>query len=186
MRTTLFILSIGLSGCATNAAPAPAPSSATITPAGPSAYDELNQLDPRKPVPLLPMMAWHQKQNMQDHLVVIQQITSALATEDWPDVAKASARIESTPQELQMCRHMGAGAEGFTELALSFHEQANAIGKAAHQRKTAAVLSAVSDTLKICTTCHATYRQDVMSAANWRTATGNDLPTSRPTGKDHR
>ena len=53
-------------------------------------------MDTRRPVPLQPMMAWHQKQNMMEHLVAIQGITDGLAREDWVAITEASARIERT------------------------------------------------------------------------------------------
>jgi hypothetical protein len=129
----------------------------------------LAALDPRRPVPLQPMMAWHQKQNMQAHLVAIRQIVDGLAHQDWAAIEEASERIGSSPQKRQMCEHMGAGADGFTELALDFHARADAIGDGARERDAAAVLAATSDTLAACTECHATYRQDVVSADEWRT-----------------
>ena len=133
---------------------------------------ELASLDPRKPVPLQPMMAWHQKQNMMEHLVAIQRITDGLAREDWEDVAEASALLESSPQMQQMCQHMGAGAEGFTPLALDFHRRADAIGAAARTHDATAVLRATSNTLQACTGCHAAFRQDVVDAATWQARTG--------------
>ena len=63
---------------------------------------ELAQLGGRRPVPLQPMMAWHQKQNMMDHLVVIQEVTAALAVEDWEGVAAASKRFESSADMQRM------------------------------------------------------------------------------------
>lgn len=135
-------------------------------------FDELASLDGRKPVPLQPMMAWHQKQNMMQHLVAIQGITDALGREDWEAVARSSALIETSPQMTQMCQHMGAGAAGFTETALDFHRRAEAIGVAARAHDGAAVLRAMSDTLQACTGCHATFRQDVVDAATWQERTG--------------
>jgi len=133
---------------------------------------ELNALDPRRPVPLQPMMAWHQKQNMQDHLVAIERIIDALAREDWEAIGLASARIESSPQMQQMCEHMGAGADGFTEMALDFHRRADAIGEAADARDAQAVLRATSNTLQACTSCHSTYRQEIVDAETWTARTG--------------
>ena len=134
--------------------------------------DELASMDPRKPVPLQPMMAWHQKQNMMEHLAAIQRITDGLAREDWDEIARASALIETSPQMQQMCRHMGAGAEGFTELALGFHHRADAIGVAARAHDGPAVLRATADTLQACTGCHAAFRQEVVDAATWQARTG--------------
>jgi len=133
---------------------------------------ELNALDPRRPVPLQPMMAWHQKQNMQEHLEAIQRVVDALASEDWEAIGLASTRIESSPQMQQMCEHMGAGAEGFTELALEFHHRADAIGEAARAQDAQAVLRATSKTLQACTSCHSAYRQEVVDAETWMTRTG--------------
>ncbi|MGB8221805.1 MAG: cytochrome c [Polyangiales bacterium] len=133
---------------------------------------ELSALDPRRPVPLQPMMAWHQKQNMQQHLEAIQGIVDGLAQEDWKAIGLASARIESSPQMQQMCEHMGAGAEGFTELALDFHHRADAIGEAARAQDAQAVLRATSNTLQACTSCHAKFRQQVVDAETWMARTG--------------
>lgn len=58
--------------------------------------EQLAKLDPRRPVPLQPMMAWHQKQNMMEHLVAIQRITHALSRDDWDGVAEAG-KTSSTP-----------------------------------------------------------------------------------------
>lgn len=134
---------------------------------------ELNRLDTRTPVPLQPMMAWHQKQNMNEHLVAIQRITQGLVDADWDAVATASRLIESSPEMQQMCQHMGAGAPGFTELALEFHRRADAIGAAAKARDSAETLKATAHTLQACTSCHATYRQEVVSQQIWQERTGS-------------
>jgi hypothetical protein len=134
---------------------------------------ELAGMDHRTPVPLQPMMAWHQKQNMMEHLVAIQRIVDGVAREDWDEVARASALIETSPQMQQMCRHMGAGAEGFTEAALDFHHRADAIGQAAKASDGPAVLAATSHALQACTGCHAAYRQDVVDASRWQALVGH-------------
>jgi uncharacterized protein involved in copper resistance len=146
---------------------------AAIPSTGCTPITELSELDHRKPVPLQPMMAWHQKQNMMEHLVAIQRITGGLAQEDWKEVASASALIETSPQMQQMCQHMGAGAAGFTELALEFHRRADAIGEAARAHDGPAVLRATSNTLAACTSCHATFRQEVVDATTWQSRTGS-------------
>ncbi len=150
---------------------APVAPAVAVTPD--SAIQDLNRMDTRTPVPLQPMMAWHQKQNMQDHLVAIQEIVSAAAAQDWERIIKASARIESSPQMAQMCQHMGAGAPGFTDMALDFHSRADAIGVAAKAKDIQTVLEATSYTLEACTACHAQYRQDVVDAATWTSLTGS-------------
>jgi hypothetical protein len=106
-----------LGACSREPPPAPATtSSATIAPvAAPSAADALDKMDTRAPVPLLPMMANHQKQNMRDHLVAVQQIVAAIAADDFAGIEKAAARIGFSEQMGQMCTHMGTGAPGFAE-----------------------------------------------------------------------
>lgn len=157
---------------------APAPMKGRAQPPTPSTehecqpVQELAALDPRTPVPLQPMMAWHQKQNMMEHLVVIQRITDGLARDDWTEVARAAGLIESSPQMQQMCEHMGAGAEGFTELALDFHRRAQAIGQAARAHDASRALQATANTLQACTACHAAFRQDVVDLATWQARTG--------------
>ena len=157
------------------------PAPQTQTPAEPpalvsTAAQELDAMDPREPVPLQPMMAWHQKQNMQEHLEAIQGITDGLAQGDWEAVKVAAALLESSPHMQLQCEHMGAGAEGFTELALDFHSRADAIGVAAEEQDTQATLAATSHTLKACTSCHATYKQQVLGGAEWEQATGQEAP----------
>jgi hypothetical protein len=179
LTPVLLALAIVVAGCdsqpsapATTTATAPATASAALT-ATSSPIDELHAMDERQPVPLQPMMAWHQKQNMMEHLVAIQRITAGLAEEDWEEVEKASALIETSPQMQQMCQHMGAGAPGFTEMALEFHSRADAIGEAARAKDATAALRATSKTLESCTGCHAVYRQEVVSAQAWHERTGS-------------
>lgn len=152
--------------------PAESASAAAQPKAARQPADEMASYDHRKPVPLMPMMAWHQKENMMQHLVAIQRITDALSHEDWKQVASASALIESSPQMQQMCEHMGAGAEGFTEMAVDFHKRADQIAVSAREHDSAGVLRAVSNTLQACTECHATYRQELVDAATFEARTG--------------
>lgn len=183
LKTSLPWLALAVCTLSTVACmrPAPAPEATTTGVAPPSStaaadvtapLEALAALDTRRPVPLQPMMAWHQKQNMMEHLVVIQRITDGMEREDWDAIAAASAAIESSPQMQEMCQHMGAGAEGFTEAALDFHRRADQIGVAARAHDGPGVLRATSSTLQACTSCHATYRQDVVDAATWASRTG--------------
>lgn len=157
-------------------APSPAPtaqqtSAPTSGDCGPT--EDLARLDPRVPVPLQPTMAWHQKQNMIEHLVAVQGIVEGLAEKDWTLIIEAASLIESSPRMAQMCQHMGAGADGFTQAALDFHRRADAIGIAARGHDGAAVLRATSNTLQACTGCHAAYRQELVSAAKWQAIGGH-------------
>lgn len=151
---------------------------AAATPAAsaPSAADALDGMDKRAPVPLLPMMANHQKQNMRDHLVAVQEIVAALATDDFPAIEKAAGRIGFTEQEGQMCSHMGAGAPAFTEQALAFHHTADRITTAARDRDRTKVLTELGVTLQTCTSCHATWKQQLVDEPTWQRLTSDAPP----------
>lgn len=186
MKSLILAVSlVAVAGCRSEAPkpdPAPAPASAPVAPApaeppktaGPHAA--LDALDGRKPVPLLPMMAHHQKQNMRDHLVAVQEIVAALAKDDFDAAAKAAGRIGFSEKMGMMCQHMGAGAPGFTERALAFHHSADGITKAAHEKDRAATLRALGDTLSTCTSCHATYKQAIVDEAGYAAASGSAAP----------
>lgn len=136
-------------------------------------------LDTRATVPLPPMMAQHQKENMRAHLAAIQQIVAALSRDDFDAITAAAGRIGYSDTMAQMCTHMGAGAPGFTEMALTFHHTADTIGEAARRRDRSAVLAALSNTLQACTGCHATYRQQVVDEETWQRLTAG-VPASHP------
>lgn len=153
-----------------------------IAPEVPTASEALDKLDTRTPVPLLPMMAHHQKQNMREHLVAVQQIIAALAIEDYPGIETAVARIGFSDQMGRMCDHMGAGAPGFTDQALAFHHTADRIAEAAKARDATRVLTELGATLQRCTSCHATWKQQVMDQAAWERATAR-TESSPPPGE---
>ena len=164
MKAPLWSIVVLLAACqasprhertaATASAPAPV--------APPTAVEELDRLDERRALPLLPMMANHQKQNMREHLVVVQEVIAATAQRDFAKVALAAGRIGYSETMGRMCEHMGAGAPGFTEQALSFHRSADRIADAARREDSVAVLTALSETLTTCTACHATYKQKLV------------------------
>jgi hypothetical protein len=165
-------------------APRPAPSAMPDTSsAAPisNAETTLDALDSRTPVPLLPMMANHQKQNMRDHLLAVQEIIAALATRDFTAIQKSAGRIGYSEQMGQMCTHMGAGASGFTETALEFHHVADTISQAAKKQDSDAVLAALTRTLSTCTSCHARFKQRVVDERTWATLTKR----SPPNGSGH-
>jgi hypothetical protein len=122
-------------------------------------------LDRRTPLPLTEMMATHQKQEMRDHLRVVQEITAALAKDDFDAIAASAARIAWSDKQAMMCKHMGAGAPGFTAVGENFHRTANGIVEAAKQRDHNGVATALGATLQTCIGCHDTYRQDIVDDA---------------------
>ena len=113
-------------------------------------------------------MASHQKQNMREHLVAVQEVIAALATSDFTGVENAAARIGFSQAMGQMCTHMGAGARGFAEQAIEFHQTADRIGAAARERDPARVLMALGATLQACTSCHAVWKQQVVDEPTWQ------------------
>ena len=124
-------------------------------------------MDSRTPVPLVPMMAAHQKEQMRGHLEAVQGVVDALARNDLPAVEEAARKMGYTEAMGMMCQHMGAGAPGFTEQALKFHHTADKLADSAHQKDRAAVLKNLQATLQTCTACHATYRQNVVDQATY-------------------
>ena len=167
-----------LAACSRESPPAPAAtSSVTAAPSAASAADALDRMDTRAPVPLLPMMANHQKQNMRDHLVAVQEIVAAIATDDFAGVERAAGRIGFSEQMGQTCTHMGAGAPGFTEQALNFHHTADRISAAARDRDRARVLTELGATLQTCTSCHAAWKQQVVDEPTWTRLTSSAPPT---------
>jgi hypothetical protein len=136
-----------------------------------TAQDTLDAMDTRTPVPLVPMMANHQKQNMREHLEAVQQIVAAIGVKDFAAIDKAASRIGFSEQMGQMCTHMGAGAPGFSEAALNFHHTADAIGVAAKKHDLEGALTALGTTLATCTSCHAKFKQHVVDDAAWGQST---------------
>jgi len=170
---SLYICAVAiLSACSRESSPAPAMPVESVT----SAADALERLDLRAAVPLLPHMAHHQKQNMRDHLVVVQEIVAALAIADFAGVERAAGRIGFSEQMGQMCTHMGAGAPGFTEQALEFHQTADRIAVAARARDGGRVLSEFAATLQTCTSCHAVWKQQVVDEPTWRRLSSANAP----------
>lgn len=166
----VVVLSFLLMSCSRVQLDASAPPSKPI-PVAPSAAEVLDGLDQRKAVPLLPMMANHQKQSMREHLVAVQQIVNALANEDFAAVEQAAEKIGFSEQMGRMCTHMGSGAPGFAEQALGFHQTADHIAVAAREHDSKRVLRELSTTLQTCTSCHAEWKQQVVSDAQWHALT---------------
>jgi len=165
-----IVASLALFGCRHQETGPAASGSAPLATSngGPAVLDEM---DPRTPVPLLPMMANHQKQNMRDHLIAVQEIVQGLATNDFEAIEKAAKRIGYSDEMGQMCTHMGAGAPGFTEQSLRFHRTADGIAEAARGKQRANVLRELAATLQTCTGCHAVWKQRVVDDVAWRQVT---------------
>ncbi len=154
----------------------------TATPAATtptSALTVFDSMDTRVAVPLLPMMANHQKQNMRDHLAAVQEIVLGVGNKDFDSIASAAGRIGYSEQMGLMCNHMGIGAPGFTEQALRFHHTADKISAAAGAHDMSGVLSALGETLATCTGCHSVFKQRVVDERTWASLT-NQAPPHHP------
>jgi hypothetical protein len=132
----------------------------------------------RQPLPLLQMMADHQKQNMRDHLLAVQEIVIAVSSEDYEAIAQSAGRIGYSQQMAQMCTHMGAAAPAFTEQALVFHHTADRIAEAARARDRSRVLVELGATLQTCTACHAAWKQQVVDETTWNRLTSVAQPAA--------
>ena len=121
-------------------------------------------------------MAVHQREQMRDHLVVVQEITAALARDDLATAATSASRMGTSDSMTAMCTHMGAGAPGFTERALAMHQHADRIAESARAGNRSATLGALSETLATCTSCHAAYRQEIVDRARWTELTSTAPP----------
>jgi hypothetical protein len=144
-----------------------------------SAHAAADAMDSRTPLPLLPRMAVHQKQNMRDHLLVVQEVTTALTRGDFDAAGRAAQRIASSARMTQTCEHMGSHAPGFTELALDFHRTADALVAATRERDREHVLAALGHTLNACTSCHASYKQQIVDETTWARLSAPGAP-ARP------
>jgi cytochrome c556 len=168
MKTPLLLVAITLCvGCRAAAESEPNPQASAhlaAQAAPPRAREALDELDQRRPVPLLPMMAQHQKANMREHLEAVQEVVAAAAVGDFEKVAVAAKRMGYSESMGRMCEHIGAAALGFTDQALSFHHTADEIAVAAKRQDGEAVLTALSKTLQACTSCHATYKQQLVAS----------------------
>lgn len=118
-------------------------------------------------------MAWHQKQNMVEHLKGIEGVLAALASEDFAGVRTAVTPLMTSPQMAAMCNHMGRGNPDFEPMALEFHRRADAVAEAAEKEDAAAVLAATAHTLQACNACHTKFRQEVLTEAEYTERLGS-------------
>jgi len=171
-----------LSSCKPAPVPSLPPPAGTPAPAVSSLEAAIDQLDTRVPVPLMPHMAQHQKENMREHLQAVQDIALAASRTDFVAIEQASSKLGLSPGMERMCNHMGMGAPGFTEQALKFHRSADDIAAAARKHDSSGVMKALGATLHLCTGCHATFRQKIVDEATWTRLTATAAPTPHAHG----
>jgi hypothetical protein len=176
MKSWIPVIAFVVSSMSCRRDPSAVPIPTRHEPPAPSAAAVLDSIDTRVPVPLLPVMANHQKQNMREHLTAVQGIVGALGAKDFDAISRAASSIGYSEQMGQMCNHMGAGAPGFTEQALRFHHTADKISAAARAHDMPGVLSALNETLATCTGCHSTFKQRVVDETTWASLVGGSEP----------
>ena len=99
--------------------------------------------------------------------------------DDFAAIERAAGRIGFSEETGQMCTHMGAAAPGFTEQALAFHHTADGIAIASRERDRGRVLGQLGATLEACTSCHSTWKQQVVDEASWQRLTSTARGTAR-------
>jgi len=124
-------------------------------------------IEERRPLPLLQMMADHQKQMMRDHLAAVQEIVTSLSLDDFNAVQHAAVRLGYSDEVGRACNHLGASSPAFTRQALAFHHTADGIAAAARERNRGRVLAELSKTLQACRACHAQWKQEIVDDATW-------------------
>ena len=148
-------------------------------PSTPAALAAFDSMDTRVAVPLLPMMANHQKENMRDHLAAVQEIVIGVGRKDFDSIERAARRFGYSEAMGAMCNRMGSGAPGFTEQALRFHHTADRISESASAHDMPGVVDALGETLASCTGCHAVFKQRVVDETTWASLT-NQAPPHHP------
>lgn len=128
-------------------------------------------IESRRPLPLLQVMADHQKQMMRDHLGAVQEIVTALAAVDFEAVERAAQRLGYSEEVGRICTRIGAASPEFTRDALSFHHTADGIATAAREHNGQRVLAELSITLQSCRACHAQWKQQVVDEPTWNRLT---------------
>jgi len=146
-------------------------------------HERMPSMDKRTPLPLTEMMANHQKEQMRDHLRVVQEIAASLAVEDYDASARSASRISWSTQQAAMCKHMGAGAPGFADVGEQFHRAADKIMDAARTHDRVGVAAALGSTLTNCTGCHDTYRQEIVDEASFEKLAGSSSEACPMHGK---
>lgn len=140
------------------------PAAAQSVPAGSTQltpYERLNQIDSRTPIPMHAYMALHHKEEMRDHLKVMQEVVEALSRKDYTAVEKSAQRLASGGE--MGCAMMSGGVKGYETLAEHLHAQAQTVVDAARRKDQIRVLTALNGTLETCVACHSAYKQSLVS-----------------------
>lgn len=114
--------------------------------------------DERQSLNLNSMQKSHQLSNMRSHLEAVQQITVLLSQDKYEEASiVAYTKLGSTTEMRLMCASFGD--KGFENLGLEFHKSADMMSEVFKNRNKDKSLAALSNTLRYCVQCHATYKQ---------------------------
>ena len=114
--------------------------------------------DKRISLKLNGMQQNHQKTIMRDHLDAVQSLVALLASDKYKEASKlAYKRLGSTTKMKLMCASFGD--KNFENLGIEFHKSADKMSETFKSRNKEQSLNALSNTIKYCVQCHATYRQ---------------------------
>ncbi len=94
----------------------------------------------------------------------LQSVTSAIAREDWAQVAELAPGIGKHPQppmreKMRILAWLGTGAGKFRSFDTQTHEAALAMGEAAARSDGHAVIAAFAKVQQSCLACHQNYRK---------------------------
>lgn len=115
-----------------------------------------NAVEPAKPMALQGVM----QQLGRD----MQAVTGAIATEDWPAVARLAPKIADHPQpplaeKIRILAWLGGDAGRFRAFDGQVHDAAAAMGDAATRSDGDAVIAAFARTQQSCLACHQSFRK---------------------------
>ena len=128
-----------------------------------SKVNEKISSDKRRSVKMTAKMSEHQLKNMRAHLDAITAIVDAMATMNFKKMESESLRLASSPKMKMMCNNMGKATPGFTQMGLALHSTADRLVSAAKKRNYSLFVKNLAATLHTCTTCHSTFKQEIVS-----------------------
>ncbi len=105
-----------------------------------------------------PMMREHHLSIMREHLEAVTEITGLISTGDYDKASRtAREKLGLTPEMRRMCEMMGD--KQFTAVGLAFHQSADKLSEVLKKKDATASLAALHETLNLCVSCHASYRE---------------------------
>lgn len=114
--------------------------------------------DARISLNLNPMQKRHQLKNMRSHVEAVQTIIDLISRDKYAEASQtAHNKLGLTAEMKMMCSAFGN--DDFTKIGLAFHKSADKLGEVLLTKDTNKSLTALSNTMTYCVSCHATFRQ---------------------------